>query len=317
MVGLLDYYAGRGDGSFHFGSIAGRANASPVQAVYGDFNGDGNLDVALAQGVYQSTKMAVMLSDGQGHFTLGSELTDYDEFYQILTGDFNRDGRLDLVVRGPFVLSTFLGNGDGTFTRYKDYKHLPFGLNLVAAGDFNGDGKLDLLGSGALPCEGICIDLLIGNGDGTFKPLQTVYSNTNMKICGFQNSYQVSDFNGDGKLDIAFCNQTGQVGVLLGNGDGTFQAPLFTPVANSIYSFAIGDINSDGKPDLVISQYGSVQSQFVVYFGNGDGTFQAPQSTDTIVTGELGTVVGDFNSDGLLDVIYQSSIGMDVQIQQQ
>jgi hypothetical protein len=237
----------------------------------------------------------------------------------VLVGDFNQDGKLDLVVHGPFVLSTFLGNGDGTFVRYKDYKYqYLFGDTL--AGDFNGDGKLDLLVFGGNLCQGICFDLLVGNGDGTFKALRKIYSDSNMKACGFQNYYQVSDFNGDGKLDIAFCNQTGQIGVLLGNGDGTFQAPFFTAaLPGMIVSFGIGDFNADGKPDLIASEFYSIsQNLTVTYLGNGDGTFQSPQSQSAPnnAWGEAGLAVGDFNRDGLLDAIYQYGLGMEVLIQQ-
>jgi hypothetical protein len=130
---------------------------------------------------------------------------------------------------------------------------------------------------------------------------------------------KVSDFNGDGKLDLAFCNGA-QIGVMLGNGDGTFQPPNYytgDPTGNGQFSFAIGDINSDGKADLIVSEFGTT-SEFVVFLGNGDGTFQVPE---TLFSGghdgELGVVTGDFNADGLLDVIFSDGLGMDVFLQSQ
>jgi hypothetical protein len=132
---------------------------------------------------------------------------------------------------------------------------------------------------------------------------------------------QLSDFNGDGKLDLAFCDSS-QIGVMLGNGDGTFQPPIFytaDPLNQGQFTFAIGDINGDGKPDLLVSEYqDSTNPQFVVFLGNGDGTFQAPLTVSIaqVPEAELGIAVGDFNSDGLLDFIYQSEGGMDVFLQQ-
>ena len=318
--GDLGYYYGVGNGTFHFGSIAGRAQASPNQAVYGDFNGDGNLDVGVIQGVGQNTptQMAVMLGDGKGKFTVGPRLKDFSGLSQVVVGDFNQDGKLDLAVHGKFQhLSMFLGNGDGTFQPAKNISN-SMQFTEMLTGDFNGDGKLDLvlLAWGINQGVGIGVYLLLGNGDGTFQPLQTVATQSTDLPCGLQYSLQVSDFNGDGKLDIAYCTYySGQIGILLGNGDGTFQAPVFYAGPDDIYSYAIGDINSDGKPDLLVSQYGSVKNQFVTYLGNGDGTFQSPQSMDSLWA-EEGLTIGDFNSDGLLDFIYQTGGGMDVYIQQ-
>jgi hypothetical protein len=120
----------------------------------------------------------------------------------------------------------------------------------------------------------------------------------------------VGDFNGDGKPDLAFCNQS-QIAVLLGNGDGTFQSPSYytvDPMGLGLFTFAIGDINSDAKQDLIASTFPlSANFQFVAFLGNGDGTFQAEQtivSSSSTPAGEIGVTVGDFNADGLLDVIF-------------
>jgi hypothetical protein len=131
----------------------------------------------------------------------------------------------------------------------------------------------------------------------------------------------LSDFNGDGKLDLAFCDSS-QIGVMMGNGDGTFQPPTFytvDPLNGRQFTFSVGDINSDGKPDLLVSEYAnSTNPQFVVFLGNGDGTFQAAQNLGIAQTPlpEEGITTGDLNSDGLLDFIYQTSVEMNVFLQQ-
>ncbi len=131
----------------------------------------------------------------------------------------------------------------------------------------------------------------------------------------------MSDFNGDGKLDLAFCAKNG-IGIMVGNGDGTFRAPVYysiDPTSSGNFTFAVGDINSDGKQDLLVYEYFDPNnSRFVAYLGNGDGTFQAPQSIEVTSQplAELGVTVGDFNSDGSLDFIFLSDLGMTVFTQQ-
>jgi hypothetical protein len=313
----LDFYSGKGDGAFRFGSIAGRFYTGILPAVYGDFNNDGNLDVIFPQGLdyNQPTHMAVMLGDGKGKFSPGPTMNDYSGFGVTVAGDFNGDGKLDLVTKGWKQFTVWLGNGDGTFQHFKDYPYSPLTTGMIA-GDFNGDGKLDII----LYQVGIDLYFLEGNGDGTFRTPKQVASLPGNVGCGgngIQYDLQLGDFNGDGKLDLAFCDQT-QIGVLLGNGDGTFKPAIFyTAGTQSQFTYAIGDINSDGKQDLLVSQYPGVSSAFAVLFGNGDGTFQPPQALDPGITFcELGILTGDFNSDGLLDFVFQTGGGAEVFIQE-
>src|SRR5207249_3382514 len=143
----------------------------------------------------------------------------------VAAGDFNGDGQLDLAVadNGAKAVSVLLGNGDGTFQAARAFPVGDYPRSVVV-GDFNGDGKLDLV----LTNPNVdTLSVLLGNGDGTFQDPTTFAAGTSPY------SVAVGDFNGDGKLDLAVADRghpeshiAGAVSVLLGNGDGTFQAPL-------------------------------------------------------------------------------------------
>jgi hypothetical protein len=328
---------GLGDGTFGPWSIAG-PYLSPAQFGYGDFNGDGNLDIVQPTPADSQlnipTHLKVELGDGKGNLSPGPSLVSHlYNLNDFAVGDFNQDGKLDMVTKGTLRISTYLGNGDATFQPIVQYTYPSIGMGAqMLAGDFNGDGKLDLIlvqepfltfHNNSQPGMGLWF--LQGNGDGTFQKPRKFASFPGSGAYGcdggnYSNTVlQLSDFNGDGKLDLAFCNQS-QIGVMLGNGDGTFRPPTYYTADSTglgLFTFAVGDINSDGKPDLIVSEFSNFNSLFVVFLGNGDGTFQAQQTiTSGIFAAITGMTVGDFDSNGLLDVIFQDDIGMFVFLQE-
>jgi hypothetical protein len=184
---------------------------------------------------------------------------------------------------------------------------VPNDPTAVVTADFNADGRLDLAVTNYYSNT---VSVLLGNPDGTFQPALTSATGATPF------SLAVGDFNADGKLDIVTANAY-DLSVLLGNQDGTFQPPSTIPDDNLSYgSVAVGDFNADGKLDLgvVANQfdyyYGTSYSYANVLLGNGDGSFSEPNQPTYLGQGTVhSAAVGDFNSDGKLDLATDNSDG--------
>jgi hypothetical protein len=218
-------------------------------------------------------------------------------------GDFNGDGRPDYAVptnTGPIVI--LLGAVDGTFTNGTTINTTsPFEPTSVVVGDFNGDGKQDLA---VLSAAGTgSVNIYLGNGNGTFQAAK------NYPVAASTSASRllaVGDFNRDGIQDLVATNSgLNNVAVILGNGDGSFQAPSYYPVGNAPWNVVVGDLNKDGFLDLVVASDGS--SSASILEGNGDGTFK-PYTTANTGASQVGSVaIGDFNGDGYPDVATTSA----------
>ncbi len=268
------------NGLIEAGAITGFS--MPQAVVAGDFNGDGIVDLAVAD--YAGNSISVLLGIGNGTFQPAVTSAAGTNPYALAVGDFNGDGKADLVSVGGSTL-LLLGNGDGTFQTPQTISGATF--SSVAVGDFNGDGKADIVfgGSGG-------VGVLLGNGEGTFRIAAGIADSAL--------SVAVSDFNGDGKVNLVFgVSDISSVGVSFGNGDGTFQAVAFYPTAAPTQSVAVGDFNGDGKLDLVVTNGSG--NNLGVLLNNGNGTFAGPVSYGT---GQypISVAVGDFNGDGKADL---------------
>ncbi len=281
--------------------------SEPTSVASGDFNGDGILDMAVANS--GDDAVTVLLGNGDGTFDLKSSLAIGTGIYSVATGDFNGDGILDLVVADcgfcggtnnfSDTVTVLLGNGDGTFTT-KSTPTVGGGPEYVAVADFDGDGILDLAVTNCSCLIGSSgsstVSVLLGNGDGTFRTGSTTGVGEAPKFVA------VGDFNGDGFLDMAVANQgDSTVTVLLGVGDGTFTLKSSIPVGSSNIVLVAGDFNGDGIPDLATASL----SEVTVLLGVGDGTFTTQTSP---VPGNFlySMVVGDFNGDGIQDLALSS-----------
>jgi hypothetical protein len=333
--GDVSVLLGKGDGTFqnavHY-AVGG--NFEPQSVEVGDFNGDGNLDIVVANDNISSGKqVTLLLGNGNGTFQSpinfnlpsvkhakggsGSQFAT-----SVAVGDFNNDGKLDLAVGAYSIYSTttvcfkgicspeytyhsyvnvLLGDGTGSFkTESTTFVSALRGIS-VALGDFNGDGKLDVVTTTG--------GILLGNGDGTLQA--PVWYDTSS---GNAVALAVGDVNNDGKLDIVAAGSlffpathTGGYGVsvLLGNGDGTFQAalPFITRSATGNFdapdSVALADFNRDGNLDIVTANGNN--NNVSVLLGIGNGTFQTNQDY-AAGSAPAAVAVGDFKRDGFSDL---------------
>jgi VCBS repeat protein len=233
-----------------------KVDGSPSEFATADLNRDGNSDLAVT--VFQNGwRLAILLADGSGGFTQapGSPiaLAGREGWQSLATADFNGDSSPDLAVANSELkaISIRLGTGSGGFgaamtvaTRNE--------VDSFAAVDLNGDGKPDLASASAYRKN---VTVLLATGAGGFRAA----SGSPIVAAGHPHSIVAANFDGDGKPDLAFANETSDVTLLLGSGGGRFRQATFSPFATPGSSSIAGaaDLNGDTKPDLMtLSQLG-------------------------------------------------------------
>ncbi len=347
-VGIL---LGNGDGTFQRVMVFPSGGGGPVSIAVVDVNGDGKPDlVVMNQGPCYACSgdgiVAILLGNGDGTFDLAYT---YDvgggvglpgpyggpNPGQMAVADVNSDGKLDIVVAScvpskfwpgglpgicGFVngaVSVLLGNGDGTFQAARIFNSGGLVANTVAVADVNRDGKPDILVANSQctfteQCSNGLVGVLLGNGEGTFQTAKTYGS-------GGWSARQiaVADVNRDGRLDLIVGNcgasncwdADGVVGILLGNGDGTFQPAVSYdsggPLADAI---AVADVNGDGNLDVVAGNV--ISSTVGVLLGNGDGTFQPPVTFASRGGFTYSVAIADVNNDKRPDLLVSSFDGL-------
>lgn len=300
-VSNLNFIRGIGNGKFRtpFESES-RVTPQSAQLVNVDLNHDGKRDLVVASNGY-SCSIQVLMGNGDGTFTTGTNYPIHSGSNDAITGmfaaDVNHDGNVDIIVVKYGVKSIYVlfGNGDGTFQPpIASPTNVEYAVLSGAMGDFTGDGQPDLLLS---TLNGTVV--YKGSSNGQFTLLSSVIGT------GTSSGIAVGDFNGDGKLDFATGGyhgtaQPSTMDIYFGDGAGGFT--LNTSYTTSLPPIGVvcADFNEDGKPDLAFSMGHTVGYELATLLNDGTGHFT--QSKPLIVpSGAL--AVGDFNSDGINDLV--------------
>lgn len=276
---------GNGNGTFgaktDFAACAGAHEPTLAR-----LNADANLDIACAG--WGASEIRVLLGNGNGTFQPATAYAAGANPHSIVAGFFNADTSMDLAVanNGSSNISVFLGNGNGTFQAAVNYG-AGAGPHQIRAGDLNGDTRLDLV---TVNNNSNNASVLLGNGNGTFQA--AVNYGTGLTPKGVA----IADVNADGKLDVLTANIRDNyptlvnpggdsVSVLLGNGNGTFQAKTDYTVGQGSFAVAAGLLNADAGLDIVTANWwdngvtvrlGGVGQSLSYNWNFGDGT---PDST--------------------------------------
>ena len=281
-----------------------------------DFNNDGLTDIL--QGHSTGADFNVTLNKGNGTFAATLSVAGPGNTGNALTaGDVNGDGYPDVIYVSPVDaahtgVAVAVGNGDGTFKAAKVYP-LPGYQNSqrYLAVDLNNDKRDDLVIAALNAQNGLSTVVMLNNGDGTFGAPREF----DLPVGSTDHVFQAADFNGDGKMDLAVYNDQGDssgkgICVALGGGDGTLggKSCYTGPSGLQLEAVMAGDLNGDGKPDIVTAQNANGRTGASVYLNKGNGTFEdgvAVDSDPNIFDGRL----LDMNNDGKLDLLLLTTWG--------
>lgn len=285
-------------------ALGGFPASYPSSLTVGDFDGDGNLDLAVSNVV--SDNVLVLLGDGAGGFVPSPAVPVGMNPRSIAVGDFDGDGNPDLVVTTEAAgnVSVLLGDGLGGFASASNFVAGNYYPTSIAVADFNADGNLDLV---AKNFSGVFV--LLGDGLGG------LVTGVSLVVGYGVGPVAVADFNLDGNVDLVAANATvggvafpipvDTVSVLLGDGLGSFGPEVQHPVGFRPLSLVVGEFNQDGAPDFAVANDGGGVAAFL-----GDGTGGFPSSTSSFAYNQpRALAAGDFDQDGISDLAYAAGSG--------
>jgi hypothetical protein len=320
---------GNGDGTFQSPRTVSLPS-TPTAAAVGDFNGDGKGDIAVSlfggsgQDGGNLQSLAILIGHGDGTFDSPVLYQSLNNPYGIAVGDFNNDGKMDIVIRNPEALALSLGNGDGTFLPGYVILAEPStvvsvnppgpilnGLVSFTVADLNEDGNLDI----AVAEDGERVDVLLGTGTGTFLPPVTYLNNQHQTGFG-GGQIAAGRLTPNGHIDLVVDTGYGTtLGVFRGNGDGTFQSPMVYPLPQyDDEGLILADVNSDGALDIIAGTMGGRGGDpnfLTVLLNDGNGGFGQPPPLFSVIapynqataTNAVGITAADLTKNGKLDLV--------------
>ncbi len=297
------------------------AGRGPGSLALADLNGDGRLDLAVAN--HESGDVTVLLGDGKGGFAAapGSPFPAGKSPNDIAIADFDGDGKPDLAFPNHETshVTVLLGDGRG---RFRPAPASPVAVGSkphphgIAAADFNSDGLVDFAVESWVNDQ---VEVVFGTGGGRFRTPGRLFGVGHMPY----QKLRAGDVNGDGAPDVVTTNfEGGNVTVLLGDGKGGFgEAPGSPfPAGEGPFSLALADVDRDGHLDLAVSNFsgraGDTSHDAVnVLLGDGRGGFRLMKGSPFATgAGPVAVAVGDVDGDGWPDVVTANASGDDVTV---
>lgn len=280
-------------------AIGGTGSVSTVTK--GDVDNDGDVDlVASSSGFGEgSSFMVIFINNGSGVFSIQPRTVEpAANINRVFVLDINGDGNADILRTTSLSnLEIKRGNGNGTFQASRQYMGF-IGQAKLFFDDFTGDGIRDL----GIPSTAVAnFAVLVNDSQGNLGLREFIIDDQ-----FFVADLQSADFNGDGKEDIALATESLQVKVALGDGAGGFGPNILIPVTKTPRWMITGDVNNDGKADLllIVQNNGDATSWVDVVFGNGNGTFQAPvELTQFVGPIRKRPALSDFTGDGFPELV--------------
>ena len=287
--GMVSFYFGKADGTWELGFAADPV-LGPTALEVNDFNRDGKPDVAVVSAWESRDVVAILLNSGGRSFTNAGEYISGQIPNEIVSGDLNGDGFVDLAIASMERIVTILaGKGDGTFSGspWLSAAANPFTVRMH---DIDKDGDLDVLVTDAFA---FVVSVHEARGDGTFE------DRVDYPAGGYSQGLGFADMDGDGKTDVVVGNSIEDtVMILRGNGDGTLQPGVRYLAGMNAARVHVADLDHDSRSDIIVTNIGSIS----VLRNMGGGRFVGAPSGDFGFNSTLAAVSADFDEDGIADV---------------
>jgi hypothetical protein len=302
----VSVYLNHNDGTGTFQSAVNYpAGSRPVTIAAADLNGDGLPDIVVANATSPAT-VTVLLNDpnNPGHFLAPVSLpTGGNTAIEVKLAQLTGDGFTDIIATnyGSNTVAVLLGNGDGTFQAAHTYAAGPgtIGAYSLAVADYYGDGFPSVaVGNFTPPNNGVVTILRDNGGDGTLQAYHQIAT-----LPGFTSGLAAGDL-GNGHQDLVSANNgivSAGVSVLLNDGAGNFTVSTIATTQSAPLRITLGDVNGDGNLDMVVANFGTTPGNIGVFYGNGDGTFQAPLIVNSGGGQPAGVAVADVEGDSSVD----------------
>ena len=291
----------KGNGTFNAAVVYLPGSETNDLAV-GDLDNDGHQDIVAvidtvdAQGAFPGGQLVLLRNNGSGVFTATAHYPIGNNILAVAAGDFNGDGRADVVVeKDGDIVSVYLNTGSGTLAAPVAVD--AGGTRQLAVADLNNDGRPDIAAaSGA----GNAVSVIFNTGNGTFGPP------VRYPVGRYAHYVTIADVDGNGYKDLVVSNRTdGSISVLRNDGSGAFGPQAVYRAGQSPAAIAVGDLDGDGNADIAVANVSS--SNLSILTGNGNGTFRTGYSAG-LMSNLYSVAMADFNGDGRQDLAASTDI---------